>query len=196
LMCGLPKLFITGDPPLRNWRARCLEHRPTHSVFCWLAGTAAAIGWHLPVAFQLGMRFHWVHLLEDVSFLLAGLLFWWPIVESPIGATNSPRWSMPLYLFLATLPCDILSAFLVFCNRLIYPFYLSAPQLFPMTPLQDQECAGALMWVWVTFAYVIPAVTITMRMISPSNTQWQNPIRGRANEVAGQSTSDAETGVL
>jgi cytochrome c oxidase assembly factor CtaG len=75
---------------------------------------------------------------------------------------------MALYLFLATLPCDILSAFLVFCNRLVYPFYLSKPQLFSLSPLEDQECAGALMWVWVTFAYLIPAVVITMQVLSPS----------------------------
>jgi cytochrome c oxidase assembly factor CtaG len=138
---------------------------------CWLAGTVAVIGWHLPVAFQLGMRSRWVHSIEDGSFLMAGLLFWSPIVQSSPSATRSPRWSMALYLFLATLPCDILSAFLVFCNRLVYPFYLSTPELFRLAPLEDQECAGALMWVWVTFAYLIPAVAITVQMLSPSNSQ-------------------------
>ena len=77
-------------------------------------------------AFQSGMHSHSVHILEDVSFLMAGLLFWWPVVQSSPSAAKSPRWSMALYLFLATLPCDILSAFFVFCNRLIYPFYLSS----------------------------------------------------------------------
>ncbi len=156
-----------------------------HPWFCWLAGTAAVIGWHLPVAFQLGMRSHWVHDLEDVSFLVAGLLFWWPIVQSSPSATRSPRWSMALYLFLATLPCDILSAFLVFSNRLVYPFYLSTHQLFSMAPLQDQECAGALMWVWATFAYLIPAVAITVQILSPSNTQSQGSMRDAPQRVAG-----------
>ncbi len=120
LVCGLPKLFIKthsalASPPTR-WPERCL----THPALCWLAGTAAVIGWHLPVAFQLGMRSHWVHDLEDLSFLVAGLLFWWPIVQALPRAASSPRWYMALYLFLATLPCDILSAFLVFSNRLVY----------------------------------------------------------------------------
>jgi cytochrome c oxidase assembly factor CtaG len=66
------------------------------------------------------------------------------------------------------LPCDILSAFLVFCNRLAYPYYLNATQLFSLSPLQDQQCAGALMWVWVTFGYLIPAVVITMQILSPT----------------------------
>jgi putative membrane protein len=173
LVCALPKLFVNSCPPLANLPARWLGNGLRNSALCWLLGTSAVIGWHLPVAFRSGMRFHWVHLLEDVSFLLAGLFFWWPIVESPIGATKSPRWSMALYLFLATLPCDILSAFLVFCNRLVYPFYLSTAQLFGMAPLQDQECAGALMWVWVTLAYMIPAVAITVHILSPQNIQSQ-----------------------
>jgi cytochrome c oxidase assembly factor CtaG len=173
MVCGLPKVFIKSHAPLGSLPARWLERCLMHPVLCWLAGTAAVIGWHLPVAFQLGMRSHWVHGLQDISFLAAGLLFWWPIVQSSPSATRSPQWSMALYLFLAALPCDILSAFLVFCNRLVYPFYLSTPQLFSLSPLADQECAGALMWVWVTFAYLIPAVVITVQILSPTNTHSQ-----------------------
>jgi putative membrane protein len=167
LVCGLPRLFIKSYPPLASLPARRLERSLKHPRLCWLAGTVVVIGWHLPVAFQLGMRSQWVHILEDVSFLVAGLLFWWPIVQSSPSATRSPQWSMALYLFLATLPCDILSAFLVFSNRLVYPFYLSTPRLFSLPPLQDQERAGALMWVWATFAYLIPAVAITVQILSP-----------------------------
>jgi len=196
LVCGLPKLFIKSHPPLASLPARWLERCLMHPVLYWLAGTAAVIGWHLPVAFQLGMRSHWVHNLEDMCFLLAGLLFWWPIVQSSPSAPRSPRWSMALYLFLATLPCDILSAFLVFCNRLVYPFYLSTPQLFSLAPLEDQECAGALMWVWVTFAYLIPAVAITLQMLSPSYTQSQRPIQAALHGMAGRSPNGAEAEVL
>jgi cytochrome c oxidase assembly factor CtaG len=196
VVCGLPKLFIKSHPPLASLLARWLERCLRHPVLYWLAGTAAVIGWHLPGAFQLGMRSHWVHNFEDMCFLLAGLLFWWPIVQSSPSATRSPRWSMALYLFLATLPCDILSAFLVFCNRLVYPFYLSTPQLFSLPPLQDQECAGALMWVWVTFAYLIPAVAITVQILSPSNTQSQRPMQAARDRAAGRSLNGAEAEVL
>jgi cytochrome c oxidase assembly factor CtaG len=85
-----------------------------------------------------------------------------------------PRWSVPLYLFLATLPCDALSAFLTFCNRVVYPHYISAHRLFDISPLGDQESAGALMWVCVTFAYLVPAAVVTVQMLSP---------RRRASEV-------------
>jgi putative membrane protein len=192
LVCGLPKLFIKSHPLLVSLPARWLERCLMHSQLCWLAGTATVIGWHLPVAFQLGMRAHWMHDVEDVCFLVAGLLFWWPIVQSSPSAARSPRWSMALYLFLATLPCDILSAFLVFCNRLVYPFYLSSPQLLRLPPLRDQECAGALMWVWVTFAYLIPAVAITVQILSPSNTQPQRSMQAARQRVVGGSLNGAE----
>ena len=91
LACGLPKLFIKGHPPLGGLPARWLDRFLMHTGLCWLAGTAAVIGWHVPVAFQLGMRSLWVHDLEDISFLVAGILFWWPIVQSSPGATRSPR---------------------------------------------------------------------------------------------------------
>jgi putative membrane protein len=196
LACGLPKLFIRNWRPLARVPGRWFETYLRHPVLCWLVGTAAVIGWHLPRAFQAGMRSHPVHILEDVSFLMAGLLFWSPVVQSSTSAAKSHRWSMAVYLFLATLPCDILSAFFVFCNRLIYPFYLSAPHLFSLPPLADQECAGALMWVWVTFAYLIPAVAITLQMLSPPNTRPQESIPAAPRGVARCSQNGTEAEVI
>ena len=97
----------------------------------------------------------------------AGLLFWLPVVQPWPSAARWPRWSVPLYLFFATLPCDVLSAFLAFCDRVVYPHYLSSHRVFPMSPLEDQECAGALMWVCVTFVYLTPAAAITIQILSP-----------------------------
>ncbi len=196
LVCGLPKVFIKSHRPLANVPARWLERCLRHPMLCWLAGTGVVIGWHLPVLFQSGMRSLGIHIFEDVCFLVAGLLFWWPIVLSSPGATRPPQWSMALYLFLATLPCDILSAFLVFCNRLVYPVYLSTPRLISLPPLEDQECAGALMWVWVTFAYVIPATALTVRMLSRSNPQAQGQIHASTDRMAAVSRNDAKAEAL
>jgi len=60
-----------------------------------------------------------------------------------------------VYLFAATLPCDALSAFLVFCDRVVYPPTFRAAPLLSVSPLHDQEFAGALMWVSVTLIYLL-----------------------------------------
>ena len=76
---------------------------------------------------------------------------------------------MPLYLFLATLPCDVLSAFLAFSDRLVYSVYALGPQHGGLTALQDQASAGALMWFCVTFAYGVPAAIMMISVLSPQH---------------------------
>jgi cytochrome c oxidase assembly factor CtaG len=131
---------------------------------CWLAGTLTVIVWHVPAAFDLALRSHFWHGFEQAGFFIAGLLFWWPVFH-PIPAIRM-RWSIPLYLFLATLPCDALSAFLAFCGHVVYPHYLGGDGHFRLSPLEDQALAGALMWVTVTFAYLIPALIMIARLLS------------------------------
>jgi putative membrane protein len=161
LLYGVPR-GIVRFPPL-GAVGRIL----THPVFCWLASTTTVIAWHVPALFAIGMRSEGWHAFEHGSFFVAGLLFWWPVIQPWPSVATWPRWCIPLYLFLATLPCDALSAFLTFCNRVVYPHYLSTYQMFDISPLVDQECAGALMWVWVTFAYLVPAAAVTIQMLSP-----------------------------
>src|SRR5579864_2187815 len=171
LMTVSAPLILAGIPAITLWLG--LDRLPafgtivTHPVFCWLAGTATVTAWHVPVLFEMGMRSRRWHEVEHVCFFVAGLLFWWPVIQPWPSRARWSRWSIPLYLFLATLPCDALSAFLTFCGRVVYPHYLSSPQLFDISPLRDQELAGALMWVWVTFVYMVPAVVVTIQLLSP-----------------------------
>lgn len=167
LLCGLPKYFIRRSLLLRIRTPQWLGSFLSNSVFCWLAAATAVIAWHVPILFKLALSSPTLHAVESVSFLTAGLLFWRPIIRPWPGDGEPPQWSVPLYLFLATLPCDILSAFLTFCDRVVYPNYVSAARIVNLSPLQDQECAGALMWVSVTFAYLIPAAVTVVQILAP-----------------------------
>jgi putative membrane protein len=137
-----------------------------HPVLCWLAGTGCVILWHVPPLFELGMRSEWWHDFEQLTFLAGGLLFYLPVIRQ-CSECERPRF-IPLYLFLATLPCDTLSAFLTFCGRVVYRSYAPVQELMNNSALRDQECAGVTMWVWVTFVYLIPAVMITIQGLSGS----------------------------
>jgi len=65
-----------------------------------------------------------------------------------------------------------------------------------LSPLQDQECAGALMWVWVTFAYLIPAVAITMQILSPPNQRSHKPAQLAWRNLAAQPLNGSEAEVI
>jgi cytochrome c oxidase assembly factor CtaG len=106
------------------------------------------------------------HLFEQLSFLVTGLLFWWPVVQ-PSASSSRQDLSLILYLFFATLPCDILSGFLVFSDRVVYPMYFSSSHLLGFSALVDQQCAAALMWTCVTIVYLVAGAILTMRLLSP-----------------------------
>jgi len=141
---------------------RRMHWRPPLTV-CWLVGSLTVIFWHLPVIFGLALNSPLWHQFEHASFFMAGVVFWWPVIHSGFGPGS---WSIPVYLFLATLPCDVLSAFLVFCDRIVYAPYTSGIPAFGLLPIEDQALAGALMWVTVTFAYMIPALLLTAHLVS------------------------------
>ena len=170
LLHGIPKHFVHAivGPFLRWTPIRRLEKIITHPIFCWIAATMTVIGWHLPAAFALGLNSASWHEIQHASFLMAGFLFWWPVIQPWPSVSRLPKWSIPLYLFLATLPCDALSAFLTFCGRVVYPHYLSTSAPMQISALQDQEWAGVLMWVCVTFIYMLPALALTVRILSPA----------------------------
>jgi cytochrome c oxidase assembly factor CtaG len=106
----------------------------------------------------------------EVSFLVTGLLFWWPVFQ-PWPSLEKRGWLIVFYLFLATLPCDILSGFLVFCDRVLYPGYFGSTNPFGLLPLQDQQLAGALMWTVVTVTYFIIGGIISIQLLSPERRQ-------------------------
>ena len=170
--CGLPHRLVQGmGQSFQSTGLHQVWSALTHPVICWLGAASTLVAWHIPAAFVLGLRSEMWHGIEQASFLAAGLLFWWPVIESRPSVSKWPESSMLLYLFLATLPCDILSAFLVFCDRVVYPVFLSSPQSFGLSALEDQQCAGALMWTCVTVVYLIAATIVAARLLSPHRSE-------------------------
>lgn len=171
LVYGLPQNFLGKSAPLLGCTSmRWLANVIRHPVVCWLAAAATLIIWHIPVVLTLGAQSQAWHHVAEASFLAAGLLFWWPLLQ-PSPSVGRTDWLMVVYLFLATLPCDILSGFLVFCDRVVYPMYSSSSHPFGLSPLDDQRCAGALMWTCVTVVYLIAGSIFTARLLSPQSSR-------------------------
>jgi putative membrane protein len=169
LMTLAPPLILLGMP--RKPLLHGLLHGVTHPALCWVAAAGTLVVWHIPSVFMLGLRSQVWHGAEQASFLATGLLFWLPVIRPLPDSLKWPESSIILYLFLATLPCDILSGFLVFCDRVVYPVFLSSPRSFGFSALEDQQCAGAVMWTCVTIVYLIAGSVFTARLLSPHRSQ-------------------------
>jgi putative membrane protein len=188
LLRGLPRFIIrkiAGKffrwPPAQRF-GRVLSN----PAVCWIAAAVALIAWHIPAIFEMALRSESSHKIEHVCFFATSLMFWWPVVQPFPSVARWPGWAVPLYLFLGTLPGGALGAFLTFCDRLLYLSYASAPLIFHISALEDQVFAGALMWVFGTFVYTIPAVILTVRLLSGSTVAGPIEIEIRERELAGQ----------
>lgn len=164
VLCGLPGANLL----FASSRARQFGQILGHPALCWFSAAAVLVAWHVPAMLRVGMESQAWRLLEYVSFFATGLLFWWPVVQPWPSVPRWPRWSMLLYLFLATLPCDVLAGLLVFSERVAYPMYLCTPRQSGLSVLEDQQCAGALMWTCVTVVFLVAGTILSMQLLSPA----------------------------
>jgi cytochrome c oxidase assembly factor CtaG len=170
LLRGLPRWTIkTIVGPLITMRwIRGVGHFTTGPAVAWLSFNLVFLGWHLPVAYDIALRNEHVHDFEHICFLTTALLFWWVILHPWPSRFRANNWIILLYLLLADIVNTALSAFLAFCNRPVYQFYISGPNPFRISALTDQVAGGVIMWVLNSFVFLVPAMLITVRLMGPS----------------------------
>jgi cytochrome c oxidase assembly factor CtaG len=153
-------LLLLGAPATMALRAASPSVRPRllavlHSravavlsfpLLAWVLFAAVNWGWHFSTLYDQALENQWLHDLQHVTFLAAGLLFWWPV----IGADPS-RWRLPyparlFYLFLA-MPQNSFLGVALMSAPVLYPHYASNLRTWGPSPLVDQGIGGMLMWV-------------------------------------------------
>ncbi len=169
MLRGLPRWIVRR--PLRPLFAMGILHRAgsflTRPRVAWLAMNVAYVGWHVPRAYEFALASEGWHNVEHGCFLATSLMFWWPVIAPWPYRQRFSRWMLLPYLLGADLVNTGLSAFLCFSGRLLYPSYGTVPRLFGLNALNDQIAAGAFMWVLGSTVFLIPAVVVTMQLLSP-----------------------------
>jgi putative membrane protein len=116
-----------------------------HAVALWT--------WHVPRLYQATLTSELVHSLQHATFLATALLFWWTIFAVRGGELR--RGLAVFYLFATVLQTGALGALLTFGGRLWYPAYSTSTLPWGLTPLDDQQLGGLIMWIPGSIAYVI-----------------------------------------
>jgi putative membrane protein len=127
-------------------------------LVAWTLHGAAVWLWHAPPLFEATLRSDLVHALQHMSFLGTGLLFWWALLRGRGGGIGRP--AAVLYLFTTSVHTTVLGALLTFSSRAWYPLYAPATAAWGLTPLEDQQLAGLIMWVPANLSYLIAALAI------------------------------------
>jgi putative membrane protein len=170
LLRGLPRaarIYIAG-PLLRSQSLRRFSRLLAAPSVAWLLMNATFLLWHIPSAYDFALEHEGWHDLEHLCFLFTSLLFWWCVLR-PWPATRPQRdWSILLYLIGADLVNTALSAFLAFCNRPVYAYYLTHANPFQTQPLPDQVLGAVIMWVFGSLAFLLPAASIAYSLLQPA----------------------------
>jgi putative membrane protein len=146
-------LLILGLPP---WLVGALVRRPAwgRAARFWSAPLLAggifivSLGlWHTIPYYDLMMRNHNVHIACHLMFMVTAVMSWWCVAAPLPEAGKLKEPAAMLYLFLLGVPMQVIAAIITLSEQVLYPWYSTAPRVFGLTPLADQQLGGLLMWV-------------------------------------------------
>lgn len=144
--------WIAGLRPL--WRAL------SRIESAWLLHAAAVVVWHLPGLYQRTAVSELAHALQHTSFLVTALLFWYSVLPGP-GLRNRHGAAI-MSLFATMVYTGGLGALLTLGRALWYPGYGQAAPLWGLTPLEDQQLAGLIMWVPGGISYILATAWLVL----------------------------------
>lgn len=143
-------LFLWGLPDrLRRRAGRAMRKGSMRIVWRWLSGgtnatllhAVAIWAWHAPVLFDAAVSDITLHRVQHLSFFATAILFWWSIFwRSNHGVA---AW----HLLLTMLHTGALGALIALAPRVLYLEQTHAAGIWGLTPLEDQQLAGMVMWI-------------------------------------------------
>jgi putative membrane protein len=107
--------------------------------------------WHLPALFEATLTSDAVHSLQHTSFLLSALVFWWALLRG--HGSRNPGAGV-FYIFTTAVHTGALGALLTLSERLWYPLYAETTEPWGLTPIEDQQLGGLIMWIPACLVYL------------------------------------------
>ncbi len=124
--------------------------------------------WHVPALYDATLRHPLLHVLEHLTFSLAGALYWWHVL-SPIRSRHRLRGIGPLaYMGSTKVGVGFLGVLLTFAPSVLYDVYADKPHYWGMSPLTDQNVGGAVMALEQAIVMGIALAWLFTRMLTES----------------------------
>jgi cytochrome c oxidase assembly factor CtaG len=156
LLWGLPRR-------VRALVGRSMRHKAVSMTWSWLSdGSHATLlhgiaiwVWHAPGLFDAAVTDIAIHRLQHLSFFLSAVLFWWSVFRrSEAGAA---AW----HVFITMLHTSVLGALMALAPRVLYGVQTASASAWGLTPLEDQQLAGIVMWVPAGTIYAGATLALT-----------------------------------
>jgi putative membrane protein len=169
----VPPLWLMGtpaavldrllDPVFRFRLPAAVARAVTRPLLAWSLYAVGLIAWHLPGPYNAALEHHGWHIVEHLVLLGTAILGWWPILSSSRRLPALPYAAQLLYLFVFGIPMTIVAAFITGAEQPLYPWYAAAPRVFGLSPMEDQQIGGVIMWVPAAFIPVFAFTVVFFR---------------------------------
>jgi len=137
----------------------------TKPASAWIGFVGVFLFWHWPAAFQWAAGSAASRLLEYGTILAAAMLFW-SVALSDQGHERFSYGARALFVMTAAVATDLPGVIMVFSPRAICTMPDENALRWGLTPLQDQQIAGLLMWVPANLVFFGIATWLFARWIS------------------------------
>jgi cytochrome c oxidase assembly factor CtaG len=146
LLGGTPAWLLRAF--LRATRLTGFVRWARHPIVAFFAFNVVFTLAHVPAFYELTLANEPLHALEHLAFVGTAMLMWMPVLSpAPDIAARYPALGQVMYLFLQTVPASLLGALLSSTSSAYYPTYILAPRITSLSPLEDQQLGGLIMWV-------------------------------------------------
>ena len=159
LAAPITQLLRAASPGVRNRVLLPILHSTVFAVLAnpivaWL--TFGLVLWttHFSPLFNIALEDQGAHDLEHAAYLVAGLLFWWPVVGLDPAPRRLSYAARVLYLLLQLPINSFLGMAILFADDPLYPHYATLGSPYGITALADQQLAGGLMWLAGDIAFI------------------------------------------
>jgi putative membrane protein len=149
----VPPLWLAGTP---GWLLRPVFSRPpvravarfiTRPLVAGMIYSVTISAWHVIRLYDLMMRSHEVHITTHLMFIGVAVIMWWPVMSPSSEVPRTTPGLAMLYLFLVGIPMQIVAAMISLSDSVLYEWYAAAPRTWGLSPEDDQQIGGLMMWV-------------------------------------------------
>jgi len=149
-----------------TWLRRALAALTSPGVV-WIALVVILVGWHDPRAYDAALGSELVHNLEHLTFFGVAMLFWWHVTGAGPRIHGASSAGVRIALLLATIPITMgIGVVIALSTQPIYLNYMTVPRVLALSVMEDQQLAGAIMWIPGSMMLIIASLILLARVMS------------------------------
>jgi putative membrane protein len=152
--------------------------------------------WHLPFLYEAAVENSAVHALEHIAFFAAGIVVWLPVLET----LPAPEWfgtgAKLGYIAVVRLVETLLGNVFLWSGTVFYGVYDRGEELWGISPLADQNLAGAVMMIEGSLVTIAALSWLFLRMAQEGEVRQQLLERGLDPRVVKRAVRYGRAGEL